>query len=428
MGPIEFGDASDLFGRWSIRSRNLLGSNRFLRVRPDTDAPTKADDGMTTSDQIPMTAKTRRGPLRQYTVTALALCMLALIVLPVFAFAQNATGVTRETVKIGLYESPPFVMAGSAENPSGMAVDLWEKLAEGLEITSDYTVYPSMSELRKATQRGDVGVAVTNMTVTHERAKTVDFTHPWFDGGMRILTNQTADTGLAAVIRGLSSAGHLKAYGWLALVIVLSTLGLTFFDRRFDPEFPKRWRDGVANSFHNVMSVVTSGRIPSRKNLFGWVGRIWSAIWLVCGIGVLAYVTSTVTSVMTTLAITGTITGPGDLPGLTVGVFEGTVEEEFAVTMGLDTRSYPGIESAVTALGAGNISAVIGDAPVLEYYVKINPGLGLDVVGPIFEPDKYAFALEPGSPLRKPITVQLLALKEDGTIDQLKRDYFGDAW
>lgn len=358
----------------------------------------------------------------------MTLCLSAMVVLPGWAFAQAQSDVSNETVKVGLYESPPFVMTGAQEDPQGMAIDLWEKLADGLEITSEYSVYPSLSELRQATQRGDVDVAVTNMTVTQKRAESVDFTQPWFDGGMRIMVNDTADTGLSAVVSGLASAGYLRAYGWLALVIVLSTLGLTLFDRRFDPEFPGRWRDGIANSFYNVMSVATTGRIPSRKNLFGWVGRIWSAIWLVCGIGVLAYVTSTVTSVMTTLALTGSIAGPGDLPGRTVGVFAGTVEEEFAGKMGLDKRSYPGIEAAVKALDNGSISAIIGDAPVLEYYVKLNPGRGLDVVGPIFQPDKYAFALHPGSSLRKPITIELLGLKEDGTVNQVKRDYFGDAW
>lgn len=359
---------------------------------------------------------------------AIILCLLAIIALPHWAFAQAETDVSNGTVKVGLYESPPFVMTGADENPRGMAVDIWEKLAERLEIKTEYSVYPTLSDLRQATQRGDVGIAVTNMTITKRRAESVDFTQPWFDGGMRIMVSETATTGLRAVVQGLASAGYLRAYGWLALVIVLSTLVLTFFDRRFDPDFPRRWRDGIANSFYNVMSVATTGKIPSRKNLFGWVGRVWSALWLVCGIGVLAYITSTVTSVMTTLAITGSINGPGDLSGRTVGVFEGTVEEEFAETMGLDHHSLPGIDAAVEALDNGRISAIIGDAPVLEYYVKINPDRGLDVVGPIFEPDKYAFALEPNSPLRKPITVQLLGLKEDGTINQLKRDYFGDDW
>src|SRR5690606_14012337 len=125
-------------------------------------------------------------------------------------------------------------------------------------------------------------------------------------------------------------AGLLTAYAWLVLVIIVATIGITFFDRYFDKGFPRRWREGLAESFYTVMSVVTSGKSPARKNLFGWMGRIWQALWLVTGIAVLAYVTSSVTSVMTTLQLTDRINSIADLPGTTVGVAQGSTADEFA--------------------------------------------------------------------------------------------------
>lgn len=77
---------------------------------------------------------------------------------------------------------------------------------------------------------------------------------------------------MSNLISGLSDAGFLKAYAWIASIIVAATVFLTFFDRRFDTSF---------ESFYTVMSVATSGKPPSRKNLFGWVGRIWQGLWLV---------------------------------------------------------------------------------------------------------------------------------------------------
>src|SRR5699024_11761295 len=110
-----------------------------------------------------------------------------------------------------------------------------------------------------------------------------------------VSTEQVAIAG--SLFKGLSESGHLKAYAWLFFIIIVATVLMTLFDRRFDKDFPTRWREGIAESFYSVMSVATSGRPPSRKNLFGWVGRIWQALWLVCGVAVLAYVTSSVTSV-----------------------------------------------------------------------------------------------------------------------------------
>src|SRR5690606_3374642 len=122
----------------------------------------------------------------------------------------------------------------------------------------------------EATESSEIDVAVTNLTITRARAEIISFTQPWYDAGLRIMVPDRGGTnGFWDVIEGLRDAGHLRAYAWLLFVIVLATIGFTIFDRKFDPDFPKRWREGVAESFYHVMSIATSGR-TSRKNLFGW--------------------------------------------------------------------------------------------------------------------------------------------------------------
>ena len=145
--------------------------------------------------------------------------------------------------------------------------------------------------------------------------------------------------------------------------------------------------------FADDRHVATSGKPVSRKNLFAWVGRIWQGLWLVCGIAVLAYVTSSVTSVMTTLSLTNQINSLADLPGRPVGVEAGSVSEEYARERGLDTRAFSHTHEAVEALLAGDVAAIVGDAPVLEYHAHTNPQQPVAVVGPIVAPDKCGFAL-----------------------------------
>ena len=329
-------------------------------------------------------------------------------------------------LKVGVHASPPFVMDKSGQ-PSGMAVDLWKELADELGVKYEYQVFPTVRSLVDATADGQIDVAVTNLTVTRKRAERIDFTQPWFDAGLRIMVNEDRGSGFAAIVEGLRDAGHLQAYGWLAFVVAAATVFLTLFDRRFNPEFPGTWRDGIAESFYSVMSVATSGRLPSRKNTFGWIGRIMQAFWLVCGIAVLAYVTSSVTSVMTTLSLSSQIHSLEDLPGTTTGVFEGSVAEEFARDEGLRSSGYENMDGAVSALLSDDIAAIIGDAPVLEYYAYKHPGEPLDVVGPLFEPDKYAFGLPPNSPLTRPLSLAILSAKEKSVIEDLRLRYFGEA-
>jgi ABC-type amino acid transport substrate-binding protein len=141
---------------------------------------------------------------------------------------------------------------------------------------------------------------------------------------------------------------------------------------------------------------------------------------------VLAYITSSVTSVMTAISLTNQINSLSDLPGKTVGVFTGSVAEEYAQESGLAARSFRNIDEAVAALRRGEIAAIVGDAPVLEFYAHTHRDAPVTVVGAIFEPDKYGFGLTHRSDLTQPLTVELLGAHESGLVEELRAKCFGD--
>lgn len=343
---------------------------------------------------------------------------LVLVVLPCVVVAQP------HHLTVGVLASPPFVIENDGVF-TGLAIDLWEDLATKNNWQFTYQEYETFRELIDAAAQGRIDLAISNITITQQRALTVDFTQPWFDGGMRLMVRSEQGTGLRSIVKGLAQAGFITAYTWIIFVIAFATILLTLFDRRFDKSFPLRWREGIAESFYTVMSVVTSGRPPARKNLFGWLGRIWQALWLVCGVAVLAFVTSSVTSVMTTLAITNQINSVDDLGSNPVGVLAGTVEEDYAYEKGLVVRSFPNIIEATNSLINGRITAIIADGPVLEYYSYINSDLPVKVVGRLFERDKYGFALTPHSPFTRELTLAVLGAIDTGKVEELKTKYLG---
>ncbi len=327
-------------------------------------------------------------------------------------------------LKVGVRVSPPFVMQ-TADGYTGMAIELWEELAAAGGLEYQYEAYPNVRALIDATAEGQTDAAISNLTITKARLEKMDFTQPWFDSGLRIMVGSAGSTSFWEVVNGLQEAGFLKAYGWLAFVIVVATLLMTLFDRRFDKSFSQKWPDGLADSFYSVMSVVTSGKAPSRKNLFGWIGRVWQAIWLVCGLAVMAFITSSVTSVMTTLSLNNQIQSVADLPGKVVGVFDGSVGEDYSREQGWSVIAFDGLDEAVEALSDGEIDAFVGDAPTLEYYDHTNPNADVEVVGPLFDPNKYGFALSLRSPYTRAINIELLAAKEAGKVEDLRVEYLG---
>ena len=359
--------------------------------------------------------------------TVLLMPLLAIVLLLESGTASAQDQPAKRSVIVGTHVSPPFVMYGSeGDEPSGMAIDVWRLAADQLGVTSEYRRYPTFRALLDAAAAGEVDIAANNVTITKTRAERVDFTQPWFDSGLRIMVNESRGVGFWSVVEGLSDAGFLRAYLWLGLVILAATILLTLFDRRFNASFPRRWREGTAESFYTVMSVATSGRMPSRPNLFGWAGRIMQAFWLVCGIAVLAYVTSSVTSVMTALTLTNQIHNLSDLHDKHVGVADGSVAEEFMTEQGFGITEYEDIDSLVKALMDNEVDAVVDDAPVLEYYANSHPDEPLDIVGPLFRRDKYGFALPPDSALEGRVTLEILGSIEKDEIEALRLRYFGD--
>lgn len=390
-----------------------------------TNCPTRAPDNAKPPPE------TVRPTLRVHPLVGWIVGILLSLTLTAAAAAQTAVldapAVAPRSVTVGYHVSPPFVMRDSEGALGGMAIELWEEIAGALGYTSRYVEYPTIGGLIAATEAGQVDMAASNISITEERATAVDFTQPWFDGGLRVMVDESGTTTPGDIWSGLRNAGYLKAYGWIILLIVLATVGLTLFDRRFDKNFPKRWREGMAESFYSIMLLVTKGTLPGRTRLFGWMGRIFSAFWLIMGIAAFAYVTSSVTSVMTSLAIEGSINGPDDLVGHTVGVLEGSVGERAMRAEFIDIRRFDGIAAAVEGLRNNQVDAVVADAPVLEYYKLQHPDLGLDVVGRIFSTDKYGFAMPyADNSLIVPVTVKLLGLKEAGFLDTLDQAYFGD--
>ena len=328
-----------------------------------------------------------------------------------------------EALRVGVYLSPPFAMKDAAGKYSGMAVELWEVAAEKLGWEYDYFDRNTFGELVDAVEDGDLDVAITNLSITRERAERLDFSHPWYDAGMRVMVlDQTGGSG--GMWSALRQSGHLRAYAFLVCLMLLATLALTLFDRRYDKEFPKEWHDGLAESFYQVMSITTSGK-AKRKNTFGSAGKILAALWMACGVALVAYVTSSVTSVMTTISLTRHINGLEDLPGRTVGVLAGSTAERYARSVRFDLVPYQDVDSAVEGLRDGSIMALVADAPVLEYYAHSHPGSGVVAVGSTFNRDKYGFGFPHGSSLRAPLTVQLVGMHESGDLEVLREKYFG---
>ena len=308
---------------------------------------------------------------------------------------------------------------------TGFSVELWEKLASTLKLNYVYVPCSTMPELIQKLESGQLDVAVTNMVVTSSRLKLIDFTQPYFNGGLRIMVNSDRRFNFARFYEALDKYGYIEIFLVFTGILLALTYVVTLFQRRLTEDFPQRWHEGLADSFYHVMSVAMNGKTNYAAKT-GALGKVLAGIWLMCGVAVVAYITSSVTSIMTLNKLKNEINGVQDLNGKLVGVIKGTVAEEFCQKHQIFVKTYTDLVVAVADLVSHKTQALIGEAASLQYYDKAHPELPITEVGSVFSDEKYAFGVPKNSDLRTELNIQLLMLQEGGFLHDLQVRYFGE--
>jgi len=329
-------------------------------------------------------------------------------------------------VRAGVFADAPFAIPDPEIGWKGFSVDLLSEVSSRMNLEVEYVPYATLPELYAALQRGDVELGVGNILVTSRGVENLEFTQPILDGGLRIMVSGDKAHSLKRLWDGLVVGGHVRVVALGALFAVCTSLALLAFLRMFDRQFTRHWRQGFAESFYHVMSVLVTGKTKYSGNFGqGWLGKIVAALWLCFGVATVAYVTSSVSSVMTTTSLAREINGPGDLSGRVIGVLEGSPAIRYVAMQGLVSSSYKTLDDAVSALVNHAVDAVVSDSSSLEYYDFLHPNINVNEVGPLFERRHYAFAVRVGSDeVRRRLNVGLLSLRESGGLEHIRTQWF----
>jgi ABC-type amino acid transport substrate-binding protein len=331
------------------------------------------------------------------------------------------------TLKVAVVEHPPFVMRGSDGHFTGFAIELWEKIATLKHWNFDYVVYPSTDAALQAVHARQCDVLANDTSITSERLKSVDFSQPFFRTGLQIMVVDSRPRTFSWFIENAREILSMPIVWIIVIVLIGLTTLVTFFERKHNRDFSASWREGFLDSFSVVVSTLLTGK-SSYKGFPGVAGRLAMVFWMLTGVVAVAFITSTITTTMTIERLEGHINGPQDLPNKTIGVLTGSLAEQYALDHSIQYIGYSDLPAAVVDLVAGKIDAIVGEAPELEYYDNSNPQIPITEVGPLFEQHTFGFAVPTDDPLRFELDHGLVKLTEDGHVQQLGLQYFGDVF
>lgn len=346
----------------------------------------------------------------------------ALYALICLTFAVIAQQSLAQSLSVTTVTRPPFSYVEDGAE-TGFSMDLLAALAESLNW--DYTVnrVDAFADMLGAVQDGSADLAIANISITAMRETQMDFSQPIFEAGLQIMVPSDA-VRQPSLVQALLSKELFIAIGLAFAILLGGGMLMWSFERRAQPYFDRKLNEAWFPSFWWALNLVVNGGFEERMPRTPF-GRMLGVVLVVSSLFIVSVFTARITSVMTVDAITGSVNSVNDLYGKNVGTISNSTAASFLNRREIEFTGYPGLEQMLDAFKAEELDAVVFDAPVLSYFASHEGRRIASMTGGIFLRENYGVAFPTGSPLVEDVNQALLALREDGTYDEIYRKWFG---
>ena len=380
-----------------------------------------AADKQSDVPRVPGSRGMRNWILRRGTAWILALALV--LGWPSVVAAQNAA----TELKVATYILPPFVIK-SGDQLTGFSIEIWEEVAARLNVKSSYRILTDMNSGMEALQSQNVDIAVSGIFYSTALDKVIDFTYPTLNAGLRVMVRDMGDGVQMRPLRDWFTLLISRSAGlWLiaALIIIVIPAHVVWWLDRGNEDGVSPTRNYFPGIFHSLIWAA-SGLVSQTQMLpRHWLARLFGLIWMFAGVVFIALYTAQLTALLTAEQIRGAINGPDDLPGKRVGTLAASTSAVYLRTIKADVRAFSSTDEIYQALLDEKVDAVVLHSPVLGYYATHEGRGRVKLVGPEINKSDIGFVVPLGSPLRKRVSNQLLALHDDGTYQRIYAKWFG---
>lgn len=330
------------------------------------------------------------------------------------------------TLQVAIIQRPPFVYKEPNGSWAGYSIDLFEAVAESAGIAYQFEEVDVFTDMIDGVRAGQYDLAVANISITPERESFLDFSQPIYDSGFQIVASrQTAQPSIVSIIWN-SGILWLIVVAFLILLIVAHLMW--YFERGMPKEKHDYFRDdyvgGIFDAFWWAFIVVTIGGFENERPE-NTMGRILAIFWIVASLFFVSTLTAQITTSLTISQLSSTIETVDDLRGKRIGSVPGTAFGDYLESRGINYIPYTDFADVLTDLSNGDLDAAIGDAPVVQFYAANDQYQTVVLVGELFEPDKFAFAVADNHESLETINQALIELQKDGTVADIHSRYFG---
>jgi ABC-type amino acid transport substrate-binding protein len=326
-------------------------------------------------------------------------------------------------LQVGTKVAAPFSFKDDAGTWTGLSIELWRGVAEDLGLEYELKEL-SLQELVAGVEDGSLDAGVAALTITAEREEALDFSHPFHTSGLGIAVVDSGPRWLA-FLRSLASLQFLQVLIALSLVLLLAGGLLWIFERHQNPDqFGGGLVKGLGQAFWwSAVTMTTVGYGDKAPVTLG--GRLVGLVWMFASVIIISGFTAAIASSLTVQHLQTTVGGPEDLPKVRVATVAGTTSEAYLRVEGIDHRLHSSVADALEDLTAGNVDAVVYDAPILLYLARLDSEESFSVLPSTFIRQDYGIAFPTDSPLREAVNVALLERIRGPRWQEVLFEYFG---
>lgn len=340
-----------------------------------------------------------------------------------FLFSQN---IFAENLKVGTIERPPMAFKTESGKWTGLSIELLEEISKKAEFNYTLNEFDKFGDMIDSVDEKKNDLAIANITISSEREKKMDYSQPIFDSGLQLVVSK--DGSKKSIFDVIIDSGILWfLLGALALLLVIAHV-IWFFEKGTDAGRHDYFRDdylgGIWDAFWWAFIIMTMGgfenEVPATK-----FSRFIAMIWIIISLFFVSSLTAQMTSSMTVAEMNSDISSYHDLDDKKVGVMKSDPIIKFVKNeIGVDPIVFEKYEDFYEALKDKKVDALIGDAPIVNYYVSKQGKSDFKIVGEIFKSEKYGILLQDDSPYKEKIDQVILELQENGRYKELYDKYF----
>ena len=302
-----------------------------------------------------------------------------------FSF-NNIEGIkNNDTLRVAIKHSPPFVIFDNGKI-TGENVDLWGYIADSLNIQYRYVQYKSVAEIITAIKYNDVDITIIPITVTSKRLTEMYFSQPTKISSIGVVSSKKKDSSFISVF--FNADFFMTIIQLIGLLIVVALLFWAIEYKKNDGI-----TSGIMGFFDSIwFSAVTMTTVGyGDKTPVTVLGKILAGIWMFSCLLIVSYFTGKISSAMTLQQIEG-IEKVSDLKGKKVATVNNTLTHSFLIKNKVRFTLYDNLDQCMDALLTNEISHIVYDKPILNYYLENSNMTSYEVEKVDLSKDYNAFA------------------------------------